>query len=323
MKTLFLLMLVALWYAAHITCHVVAKNVFHSSVLSPVLMTQLQLSTTLVISLFAFLVRVFLGLPVRWRVDQGSFVSAVFCAVGVWATNESTMKNSLLFTHLVKATEPLLSAVLLWVWQGQVMSIYQVLAIFVAVVGCILVAIAEKGESTTIKTILPIAFACVSSCAMSCRNVLLKLEKNDQSSFFADLIVIYGLASCAMLAITMVDVVYGDVGTVFDMRVAISCAAFGAYNTLSLAVMSNVGVVFHSLLNMSKRVFILIAGVLTTLQVSALLFGGLVLTTTGTVLFSRVKTPKSENKQESNITSSAIVAFILVTTIIISKVSVQ
>lgn len=121
MNNVVLILCTCLWYACHLACQLYSKEALKSNSVTPLMLTQAQLIFTVV----------FIGLlggcrPIRFSIERRTVLSAAFAAVGAWTTNESTLASSLLYTHLVKSSEPLATAVLLWLLFGLRLSARQI-----------------------------------------------------------------------------------------------------------------------------------------------------------------------------------------------------
>lgn len=312
-------------------CQICSKQALKLNAVTPLALTQLQLFFTVAL----------VGLcrgwrPIRFSLERRTVLSAAFAAVGAWMTNESTRSSSLLYTHLVKSSEPLATAVLLWLLFDHRLVARQLVALAAATIGCSMVAYTEYGNVHEMK--LPsLMFAVVSSWSMSYRNVLLKLAPqpapvdNTKSSstvsstaHIADeLLTIFCLGGALLVPLTITEaVLLQDFGSVEPMGLS-SALSFALYNVTSIFVMAHVGVLMHSVLNVTKRLFIMIASLLASpLIPSPVFWVGVLFAIAGNVGTSKSAGNPSDGSPHST-KMNVIAAILLVAPIALKLVSIS
>jgi len=189
-----------------------------------------------------------------------------------------------------------------WLIKQQRFTVLQLALLVGTTSGCIIAAsesVADTVESQR-SELFTVAFALLSTVGMSSRNVALK-NTSGEDDFYVELFVVYGAGAFVLALFFVLDFVFVEFS--FESlefegaHVGASFGLFALYNILSWTVMARVGVFTHSVLNVSKRIFIITASVvLKEVAATPMLVVGCCITITSTLAFSQLNTAKTNER---------------------------
>lgn len=261
-RMLTIVALVVLWYVASFFTDTFNKQI-QASVRIPATLTMIQFLAGGICSALAlrgFKLQKFVAL----RKDQVTRLLpiSVCWTIGFLTTNYSLGQSAVSFTHAIKASEPLFLLVISTLFFKKSFAAGVWLSLVPVVIGIALVAVTDLSFS-----VLGFSMACLSNCCFVLRAIFAKSITEDK--FLDDLNLFYyiswisffGSIPFVLLELPVLTAALGSVSVALVGMITANGILHFVYNQCSMLVLSRVPALTHSILNASRRFFIIMAAV--------------------------------------------------------------
>ena len=329
-QTLAIILAGFIWYISSAWVNISWKHLYHRQ---PCVLhlTLIQLTVAEIICLPLFILTEDKPHEIIWSLMKGRnpyiyLIGTAFC-IGQLCTNSSLSIVSVSLTHIIKVTEPLIALLLGVTILKENISKRAILFICVILIGIVIataydVSFNYKG----------VGFAALSNVAFQVRNLFTKLSDSNRKGPYKS-ITIFFLTNAISIAIIFVilfviKLEHNCFATyMFDFECFLLGISFAGQHIMSFFVLQNVMITTHALLNVIKRLFVIvICSLFLKTYISTFQFVGIILTLIGLYCYStalRKKVTPSETSSDTQPNAKCMICFTFVCLILVRTYSVS
>ena len=284
-------LLVFCWYTAAVVSITTSKKVMNIVPLPFLLCTSQFLSAWILTRVVGNMMSVYKPLQPSCR--PLVYKIAVAFSLGFILTNCAFSRTSAAFAETIKATEPISSVILGYIYYAEVLT-WQTYVCLVPV--CIGVATSCYSDDNF--DMLGFIFAASSNIGFSCRAVFAKLLSRQHPDALDEVSLFTHVSFIGLMILLPCCLIFegGEIYRVLDEGVhyidilvllLINGIAYATYNLMSFMVMMRVNIVTHAVLNVFRRVFIIIiTSIYFGNELSWINLGGIFIAVIGVLCFS-------------------------------------